>query len=110
MNKNSHLSHHRCNSRYCTTQAVFIDNRIACLGDPGDSIVGWCPSCKKMVCSRCCFKIPIPQEQWELLPDSTEITKICNQNSIKPVALQCKRCGSFLGKCSDIFVWKMIFA
>lgn len=99
-----------CHSRYCISEARFTDSRIVCLGDPQDTIIGWCPICEKMVCSRCCFKVPIPREQWSQLPEPEDIERACARYNVTPVALQCKRCGSFLGRYSDILVWKVIFA
>jgi hypothetical protein len=104
--KNLPIQH--CNSLFCIAQGRYWDGRIVVLGDPGDTIIGWCNLCHKYVCSQCTLKVPIPEDQWAELPNPARIQELSEKHKVLPQALQCKRCGSFLGMFSDILVWERI--
>lgn len=98
----------RCKSLFCMTQARYWDGRIIAIGDPSDTIIGWCSLCVQFCCSRCTIKVKIPEQYWNECIESREQLEICRKNKTIPAALQCKKCGSFLGKYSDILVWQRI--
>jgi hypothetical protein len=97
-----------CDSSFCITQARYWDGRIVIVGDPGNTIIGWCPVCVQFVCSRCCLQVSIPYSDWKRLAEFEQIQALYKQHQLEPAALQCKRCGSFLGKYSDILVWERV--
>lgn len=95
---------HRCQSTYCITEAHYWDGKIVTIVDPGDSIVGWCTLCQKYVCSRCTIKVKIPEDQWEMLPDGKYLQHTCRKYNKTLMTLQCKRCGTFLGKYDEYLI------
>ncbi len=90
-----------CNTTLCITYARYWDGRFVVLGNPRDTLMGWCDLCEKYVCSKCALKVPIPQDHWERLPDTAQLKK----SNADVVTLRCKRCGSYLGRYSDIHVF-----
>jgi hypothetical protein len=101
---------HRCQSKYCVTEARFWDGKIVGIADPGDTIVGWCTMCQKFVCSHCAIKVDIPEDYWDRLPDPQDVRQTCRDRSKVPQAFQCRRCGIFLGIYDDILVWKRLMS
>src|SRR5579859_3055207 len=93
-----HLPVHRCQSSYCTSQTGYWPGRIVFVGDPGDSIVGWCELCEKFVCSRCSLKVEIPEAQWQQFPGVESLKTMYQYYNTSPRLLRCKRCSSVLHK------------
>ena len=99
---------HRCQTTYCITQARYWDGRIVALGNPADTIMGWCDWCEKFMCSYCAVKIDIPPEHWSYISETDNVAVLSRQHNIVPKALACRRCNTFLGVHDEILLWKRL--